>query len=109
MNEANHDSFVAVDASALADGDGVRAVGWAELSARLAATRELARLMRKQGERRPASFGRLQSLANAADTALREGNGKERVNQHALGNGKIAGGKVAPHHSTAATGDRGNE
>ena len=105
MNEANHDSFAAIDAPALADEEALRPIAWPELTARLAAQRELALLMRPSGWRRPTSFGKLGSL----DDIVPAEHGKRQINQHALSNGKIAGGIAASHPTTAATGDRGYE
>lgn len=99
MDVTNHDSFYGVDASALAEADTMRPIAWGELAARLTAQRDLARLLRKQGERRPASFGHLESLAKIFC--------EQPVNQGGLCNGKTAGGKDTFQRNVAATGDRG--
>ena len=79
----------------------LRAFDWCELTARLAASRDLRMLVQRRSGAAGASFDR-----SAATCLASQGNGIRAVNPNDLGHGKSPWGKKPEVASDAANGDR---
>lgn len=84
--------------------DGLRALSWGEVAARLQAARDLRRMM---AVRHATGFGSF-NLASARHLAA-QGDGKPPVNPIALANGKIACAMDVAIFGNVLSGDRGRE
>lgn len=84
--------------------DGLRALNWGEIAARLEASRDLRRMLAVRHTAGAGSF----NLASARHLAA-QGDGKPVVNPIALANGKIACGMDDTALGNMLSGDRGRE
>jgi hypothetical protein len=85
----------------------LQAVTWADLSARLAAARDLRKAL-AEDENGEGSFDAA-SARWIADHATQDAEGKPDVNPDDLGNGKAVNGMAGVEGTLSTPGDRGNE